>query len=156
MTDDDLEKPEVSLVKRLRDVDHLCVEDCFLQSPLYTYAADRIEQLVATNEALERERDELQKDFDGLDAASRTLINEARSIAEAAESRLAECEARLGKAVEALRSFSYEIDMPAMADDRHISIHATMGDHRRARAVLAEIESSEAVTPYGLEGGKDD
>ena len=37
MTDD--------LVKRLRDVDHLCVEDCFLQSPLYAYAADRIEAL---------------------------------------------------------------------------------------------------------------
>ena len=35
------------LVKRLRAVDHLSVEDCFLQSPLYAYAADRIEALEA-------------------------------------------------------------------------------------------------------------
>ena len=33
------------LVKRLRAVDHLSVEDCFLQSPLYGDAADRIEAL---------------------------------------------------------------------------------------------------------------
>jgi acetoin utilization deacetylase AcuC-like enzyme len=61
------------------------------------------ENLQARIEALERERDELQKDFDGLDAASRTLINEARSIAEAAEARLA-------KAVEALRLYACACD----------------------------------------------
>ena len=38
------------LVKRLRAVDHLSVEDCFTQSPLYGDAADCIE-------ALEAERD---------------------------------------------------------------------------------------------------
>ncbi len=70
-------------------------------------------------EALERERDELQKDFDGLDAASRTLINEARSIAEAAEARLA-------KAVEALREIEWSNDTKWQADC--------------ALAVLAEIE----------------
>ena len=41
MTKDD------DLVKRLRAVDHLSVEDCFLQSPLYAYAADCIEALEA-------------------------------------------------------------------------------------------------------------
>jgi hypothetical protein len=45
------------LVKKLRAVDHLSVEDCFLQSPLYGDAADRIEALEAklakTEKALE-------------------------------------------------------------------------------------------------------
>jgi DNA repair exonuclease SbcCD ATPase subunit len=49
MTDD--------LVKRLRAVDHLDIEDCFMQSPLYAYAADRIE-------ALTTELSELQEVFD--------------------------------------------------------------------------------------------
>jgi hypothetical protein len=44
MTDDEL-------VKRLRHVDHLSVEDCFLQSPLYGDAADRIEALTEQLEA---------------------------------------------------------------------------------------------------------
>lgn len=35
------------LVKRLRAVDHMSVEDCFLQSPLYGHAADAIEALQA-------------------------------------------------------------------------------------------------------------
>ena len=36
---------EDDLVKRLQAVDHDSVEDCFRQSPLYEYAADRIETL---------------------------------------------------------------------------------------------------------------
>lgn len=39
------------LVKRLRAVDHLSVEDCFLQSPLYGDAASRIEALTEQLEA---------------------------------------------------------------------------------------------------------
>jgi hypothetical protein len=35
------------LVKQLRSIDHMSVEDCFLQSYLYTKAADRIEELEA-------------------------------------------------------------------------------------------------------------
>ena len=35
------------LVKRLRAVDHMSLEDCFCQSSLYDQAADRIEQLTA-------------------------------------------------------------------------------------------------------------
>jgi len=35
------------LVNRLRGVDHMCVEDCFMQSPLFAHAADRIETLEA-------------------------------------------------------------------------------------------------------------
>lgn len=41
------------LIERLRAVDHGSVEDCFLQSPLFEKAADRIE-------ALEREVEELR------------------------------------------------------------------------------------------------
>jgi hypothetical protein len=35
------------IVKRLRAIDHLSVEDCFLQSPLFGNAADEIERLRA-------------------------------------------------------------------------------------------------------------
>jgi hypothetical protein len=43
------------LVKRLRAVNHMCVEDCFLQSPLFGHAADAIEALQARAEAAEAE-----------------------------------------------------------------------------------------------------
>ena len=43
------------LVKRLRAVDHTSVEDCFLQSPLYAEAADRIQMLEIKNKR-QRER----------------------------------------------------------------------------------------------------
>lgn len=36
-----------SLVPRLRAVDHMSVEDCFLQSHLFAQAADEIERLRA-------------------------------------------------------------------------------------------------------------
>ena len=39
------------LVKRLRGVDHMCLEDCFMQSPLFAHAADRIETLEAKLES---------------------------------------------------------------------------------------------------------
>lgn len=40
------------IVKRLRAIDHLSIEDCFLQSPLFGDAADEIERLRALlNEA---------------------------------------------------------------------------------------------------------
>jgi len=35
------------IVKRLRAIDHLSIEDCFLQSPLFGNAADEIERLRA-------------------------------------------------------------------------------------------------------------
>ena len=46
MTDD--------LVKRLRAIDHLSLEDCFCQSAFYSQAADRIEQLTAERDSLLR------------------------------------------------------------------------------------------------------
>jgi hypothetical protein len=45
------------LIRVLRSIDHTSVDDCFLQSPYYTKAADRIEALIA-------ERDEFQQVFD--------------------------------------------------------------------------------------------
>jgi hypothetical protein len=39
--------PKADLVKRLRAVDGMCVEDCFMQSPLFAEAADEIERLRA-------------------------------------------------------------------------------------------------------------
>ncbi len=35
--------PKADLVKRLRAVDGMCVEDCFMQSPLFAEAADALE-----------------------------------------------------------------------------------------------------------------
>jgi hypothetical protein len=47
------------LIKALRSIDHMNVEDCFLQSHFYSKAADLIEKLVkerdATREAVLRE-----------------------------------------------------------------------------------------------------
>jgi hypothetical protein len=67
-------------------------------------------------------------------------LTAATDDAKEAEAYAEQLEAKLTKAVEALRPFAYEIDVPAMSDDRHISVHVTVGDHRRARATLAELE----------------
>jgi len=72
-----------------------CEPEGFVNKPT-KYIREDIAETSTRIKELERERDELQKDFDGLDAASRTLVNEARSRAEAAE-------AKLHKAVAALR-----------------------------------------------------
>lgn len=57
-------------------------------------AADRIEQLAATCEELVKERDYTEGTNDTLIALNQTL-----------EAKLTECEARLGKVVEALRGW---------------------------------------------------
>jgi hypothetical protein len=93
-------------------------------------AADRIDELeVSLQAVLNRE-------------AATTARYDAKT--DELEAKLAEClernallEARLGKAVEALR-------------DVHVFGVIT----HTALAVLAEIESSEAAPPYGLEGEK--
>jgi len=38
---------ERDIVERLRSIDHMSVEDCFLQSPMFSKAADEIERLRA-------------------------------------------------------------------------------------------------------------
>jgi hypothetical protein len=93
------------LVKRLRAVDHLDIEDCFMQSPLYAYAADRIELLATTNEQLDATNEALA----GGCAEANKRGDAWRFRADIAEVKLAEClernallEARLGKAVELL------------------------------------------------------
>jgi hypothetical protein len=78
MTKDD------DLVKRLRAVDHLSVEDCFLQSPLYGDAADRIEALTEARDMMGR--------LWAKEAAERQV----------ALGRIDELEAKLAKAVQAL------------------------------------------------------
>jgi hypothetical protein len=112
---DDLQKPEVSLVKRLRDVDHLCVEDCFLQSPLYAYAADRIEQL-------ERERETLVQAHDAM----------VETLRESGRKRIVS-EALLDKAVVALR------DVLRNIDEKGEGV-VLIVDLLNAAATLAEIE----------------
>jgi len=54
------------LVKRLRAVDHMNVEECFLDSHLYAKAADAIEQLQRQlAEAVANEREACAKVADG-------------------------------------------------------------------------------------------
>lgn len=50
------------IVMRLRAVDHMSVEDCFLQSHLFATAADEIERLRRERDAARRERDEAHYD----------------------------------------------------------------------------------------------
>lgn len=71
MTDD--------LVARLRAVDHMSVEDCFLQSSLFAHAADRLEAAEARVRELEEELAQL-----------RVVANYNREQAEKAERALAE------------------------------------------------------------------
>ena len=44
---------------------------------------------------------------------------------------------KVEKLVEAAEPFAYEIDAPAMADDRPISMHIVIGQHRALVAALA-------------------
>lgn len=96
------------LIKRLRDVDHLSVEDCFLQSPLYTHAADRIEGLMW-------ERDAAWKKVAEADARiTNSALDALAAYGQAQDAHEAqlEAEAKLDKAVEALRAFKDFDDMP--------------------------------------------
>lgn len=61
------------LVKRLRAVDHISVEDCFLQSPLYGHAADAIEALQARVAELEIEAERRDEQIlDMIEASGQT------------------------------------------------------------------------------------
>ena len=63
------------LVKRLRAVDHLSVEDCFTQSPLYGDAADRIEVLTEQLEAARRDAKEAEAYAEELEAKLSKMIS---------------------------------------------------------------------------------
>ncbi len=111
------------LVKRLRAVNAYKAPDFSIPfvEPIKAEAADRIEQLVATNETLERERDYLETNVSFL-ASLRDELAEDRDALLAGWDK---SEARLAKAVEALR---YYATCP---------IHEI---RKVACAVLAEIE----------------
>ena len=75
------------LVKRLRSIDQMSVEDCFLQSYLYTKAADRIEELEANLAKVTAERDAAYKSVDANWITHQEVIA-SRERAEAAEAML--------------------------------------------------------------------
>ena len=56
------------LVKALRAIDHMSYEDCFLQSPYFIKAADRIEALTAQLESTLRDRKAIFEERDRLRA----------------------------------------------------------------------------------------
>ena len=55
--------------------------------------------------------------------------------------------------VKAAEPFAYEIDAPAMEDDRSITVRVTIGDHRRLRAALAALEPAEQPVATSEAGG---
>lgn len=152
------------LCKALRAIDHMSLEDCFLQSPYFTKAADRIEllattneQLVATNEALVMERDGLRQarddwrdDFKSLSAAivgdtglsAMTVALQARLYrprAEAAEALIADC-----------ADYLKEGETPRQRMDRdHKDVLALMDmlakEKMKREAAEAALVNSEAV-----------
>lgn len=105
----------------------------------------------AKMEALERERDELQKDFDGLDAASRTLINEARSI------DYEQKDGMDGAVVDAIREIlnSQNVPKAAFIDD-HVAnaiVQRNVAEARLAKAVGALQEARKAcLESWGSHG----
>jgi predicted nuclease with TOPRIM domain len=114
------------LVKRLRGMDGDSMSIKTLDE-----AADRIEELTKENARLERVVKDISDEADLAEQEACMLENDfikAEKGIEELEAKLAECEARLGKAVEALRYYAVEA-MPWEADDSLI-----------ARCALAEIE----------------
>lgn len=98
MTDD--------LVARLRAVDHMSVEDCFLQSSLFAHAADRLEAA-----------EDRVRELEAMLADQRTIAKYNREQAEAAERRLAEAYERAAKVAEG----SYHSKNLADRSPRHIA-----------------------------------
>lgn len=103
------------LTEALRSIDHMNVDDCFLQSHLYSKAADRIK-------ALDAELD-LMKTAGVIEIASRN--NRVTEYMFHWEGRALDAEAKLALALEMLR---YEVKRGR----RHLSA--------KTLAVLAELE----------------
>lgn len=101
------------LIIALRSIDHMNVDDCFLQSHFYSKAADRIEQLVKEgNETHKEAMSWIEKWGDALKGKR-------------------EAEAKLAKVVEAL----------SLISQMHGYTSRQLSDI--ARAVLAELEKAE-------------
>jgi DNA repair exonuclease SbcCD ATPase subunit len=86
-----------------------------------------------------------------LDEQDRKYNRMTNDMIERHAAKLAECEARLGKAIEGLRN----IAVVGFSSDPSVNAAIAKQTVMQARTTLAEIESSEAVTPYGLEGEKE-
>lgn len=104
------------LIEALRSIDHMNVDDCFLQSHFYSKAAARIEQLVATNEQLEKE------------------LHTSRMASVIMDNTVAEAESKLAKAVAVLTSLA---NMKTAGDSK-----AAVAMAWHAREVLAEMEKT--------------
>lgn len=106
------------LINALRSINHMNVDACFLQSHFYSKAADRIEQLAT-------ERDTWQKEAMRQNAILHNVMMDA-----------AKAEAKLAKAVEALRLV---VTAKGLTDPIEYGYDTIV----YARAVLAELEKSE-------------
>jgi chromosome segregation ATPase len=107
-------------------------------------AADRIatlteqlEQLVAINEAARADAKEAEVYAEELAKDQVDLCSQLI----AAEDKLAECEARLGKAVEALRYYAGRTTY-RLCDDCPVQVHSSADLSGPARTTLTELEGS--------------
>ena len=128
------------LAKRLRETTYMYQADCELKMK----CAARIEQLAATCEELEAKL--LSATMDGYDMAK----HEYRDRIDELEAKLAECEARLEKAVEALQQLVIEYDEVDLAYNEPKSMTAAYGV---ALDTLAELSS---VSCANLKGQNDE
>lgn len=104
------------LVKRLRGVDHMSVEDCFLQSPLFGHAADKLEELAA----------EVERVRDGNRYAHLEQI--AIKRANKAEAALAEKDKEIAALRKKAKDWSMEADKYKRALDRCLARNAGGND----------------------------
>ena len=168
MSDEQLVATNEELVKRLRPLSWSDIDARFgvPMDKTMREAADRIEllattneQLVATNEALtaelatcEKYRDayaecdrigtQTVRDLEAVNKNQEAMIRQADRRGDALEAKLAECEARLGKAVEALR---FGVDLIKGDSIGHEWKKGQADFRRMARTTLAEIERSYAT-----------
>ena len=111
---------------------------------LYRMMADCMKDAAVVIEQLEAARADAKEAEAYADELAGDQVDLCRQLI-AAEDKLAECEARLGKAVELLIVCRDMFDEVAHPSD---PLSKMLND------TLAEIESSEAAPPYGLEGEK--
>lgn len=159
MTDEEL----ISRLRAYAQIEHAAAPWGFAgEGEVMSRAADRIAALSEQLAAAQHDADEAEAYAEEVEADRKktyeALLKVTR-IHDEVEAKLAECEARLGKAVEALEPFARaaetwepddgdselgaRIEHPHHGLERHAEF--TFGDLRRARATLAEIK-----------GGKDD
>lgn len=150
------------IVERLRAIDHMSVEDCFLQSPLFLHAANEIERLIAENAELkgalraDAERLQIAGDRVGLATGCDTADVMADEITHLRSTigEYAHCRS-CGSLVRLTGEYAFQCDCTKMGDDfAHLQ---RLGPHDKEafdEIVKLHSEVSEARATGRREGMK--